>query len=363
MNEEIARTRENTLPGSMPGTAVLQNLQQNLHQTQQTNNVFVNQTLAQPTQTLSTDNFCSLLKEVPVKLENITKLLPDGSNFDIWDADIQEFLGMIPGASVYLHEDAMPHVDGWNVSIGNGVNSVIHWTVDRQLGMRLREHSTYPSARMIYLRNLYSGETFANRLAIFHQIKSSVYDPSVMTLDAHISKISELRRCLEKSGMMLTDDVFGAFLACGTPAGFPDIAGTFEPALLANPKAIISASKITRALGAADISFKRQNPTSSEALAMTSKDNSDGKDKLKCQYCKKRGHFQVDCRKKKKDEEDKKTPTTREVDAANIEAVETDVGFTGCITMNQIEVLQIATNVTQWSVIFDTGATHHVFND
>lgn len=359
MNEEVLRTQENRLPGSMPGGVVQQNLQQNLHQTQQTNNVFVNQNVAQTS--VVPGNFAALLKAVPVKLENITKLLNDGSNFDIWDADIREFLGMIPEAVIYLKEEALP-MEGWSESMANGVNGVIHWTVDRQLGMRLRKYSPYPSARMIYLRNLYSGETFANLLSLFQQLKSAMYDPSSVTLDIHISKMSELRRRLEKSGMTLTNDVFGAFLAVGTPSGFPDIAQTFEPALLADPKAIISTAKITRALGLADISFKRQNPTSSDALVVTAS-GSDGKKDLKCRYCKKKGHFQIDCRKKKKDEEDKKTPTTREVDAGKIKAADVDIGFAGCVTLQHIDVFQVGTNVLRWTVIFDTGATHHVFNN
>lgn len=359
MNREVQQA-EGRLPGSLPRGALQQNLQQNLHQTQQTNNVFVNQTL-NTTHDVST-NFATLLKAVPVKLENIMKLLADGSNFDVWDADIREFLGMIPNTVVYLQEIVLPPIEGWNDNMANGVNSVIHWTVDRQLGMRLREQSPYPSVRMTYLRSLYSGETFANRLSIFSQIKNSVYDPSSSTLDLYVSKISELRRRLEKSGMLLADDVFAAFLAVGTPNGFPDIAQTFEPALLASPKAVISTAKITRALGSADISFKRSNPSSTEAVAVSSRAGKD-KENLKCHYCKKKGHVQSDCRKKKKDEDEKKSPAAKDVEVERIEASETSIGFTGCVTLRHVDVFQIGTNVIRWTVIFDTGATHHVFND
>lgn len=163
--------------------------------------------------------------------------------------------------------------------------------------------------------------------------------------------------------MMLPDDVFAAFLAGGTPSGFPDIAQSFEPALLANPKTIISTAKITSALGAAGISFKRQNPTSAEAMATTSKGGPIDKDKLKCHYCKKKGHFQADCRRKKKDDDEKKSPTVKEVEVEKVDTADVDVGLMGCVETCQIEVLQIGTNVTRWTVIFDTGATHHVFND
>ena len=42
---------------------------------------------------------------------------------------------MIPGAVVYLEEMALPQEEGWDDNMAGGVNSVIHWTVDCQLGM------------------------------------------------------------------------------------------------------------------------------------------------------------------------------------------------------------------------------------
>lgn len=363
MNDNTHLTpEERHLPGSLPGAPVQQNVQQNLHQTQQTNNVFVNQNLA-TNHIRPSDCWSSLLKSVPVKIDNITKLLEDGTNFDVWDADLQEFLLMIPMAVEYIDEMALPELPGWSADMASGVNGIIHWTVDCQLGMRLREHSPYPLVRMTYLRNLYLGETFTNRLSIFHQIKTAVYDPSSSNLDRHISRMSELRRRLEKAGMFLTDDVFGAFLAVSTPSGFLDISATFEASLIANPKAIISTAKITRAMGLADIAFKSQHPGSTEVLSINNKDNSSSSNKDKCCYCKKKGHYQADCRKKKKDEEDKQKPSAKDVEVKEVESADADIGFIGCVKIRQIEVFQRNTDVNQWVVIFDTGATHHVFND
>lgn len=79
----------------------------------------------------------TLLKAVPIKLDNITKLLPNGSNFDLWEADISDSLTFIPGASHYLRAGALPTVVGYNEDMANGVNSVMHWTINRQLSMRI----------------------------------------------------------------------------------------------------------------------------------------------------------------------------------------------------------------------------------
>ncbi|KAG0143727.1 hypothetical protein CROQUDRAFT_166539 [Cronartium quercuum f. sp. fusiforme G11] len=78
------------------------------------------------------------MKAVPVKIDNISKLLSDGSNLDIWIADIEQYLTMIPGAADQLKEGALSTVAGWKDELAQGVNSMIHWTIDRQLGMRRR---------------------------------------------------------------------------------------------------------------------------------------------------------------------------------------------------------------------------------
>lgn len=340
--QEVGQTEVNNQ--SRP-PSVQQNLQQNLHQNVHNNHVFVQQNVASTTTNVRADSFSIMLKAVPVKIEHITKLLPDGSNFDIWDADVREFLGMIPDAVKYLEAQALPTVIGWNDDIANGVNGIIHWTIDRQLGMRLRDLSAYLSVRMTHLKNLYSGETFANRLSIFQQIKQSSYDPTSGTLDNYIARQSGLRRRLEKSGMYIPDDIFAAFLAVGTPSNFPDIAQTFEAGLLINPKATISTANVTRALGAADISYKRLNTQTTEALATTSKDGQSSKSKDKCRYCNKKGHYQADCRKKKKDEEEKKSPSAKNVEVEKVETADADIGFTGCVTTQHIEVFQPETDV------------------
>ncbi|KAG0141343.1 hypothetical protein CROQUDRAFT_33165, partial [Cronartium quercuum f. sp. fusiforme G11] len=132
-------------------------------------------------------------------------LLSDGSNFNVWAADVEQYLTMIPGAADYLKEGALPTVAGWKDDLAQGVNSIIHWTVDSQLGMQLRDYSPVPSVRMSHLRNLYLGKTFANCLALFDQLKHSTYDLSATMLDIHISKMVGIQQHLEKAGLELLD--------------------------------------------------------------------------------------------------------------------------------------------------------------
>lgn len=136
--------------------------------------------------------FAMLLKAVPIKLDAITKLNANGDNFDLWEADIVDYLTFIPDATEYLKPGAFPNVKGFNEDMANSFNSVIHWTIDRQVGMRVRKVSPYPSGRMNELRWLFSGVLYANRLSLLSQPTTSKYIPGSTTLDAYLSKISNI---------------------------------------------------------------------------------------------------------------------------------------------------------------------------
>ncbi|KAG0140524.1 hypothetical protein CROQUDRAFT_136652 [Cronartium quercuum f. sp. fusiforme G11] len=207
---------------------------QNLHQ-----QIFVQQPAGPMT---NTDSFAVMLKAVPVKIDNISKLLSDGSNFDVRAADVKQYLTMIPGVADYLKEGALPMVSGWKDDLAQG-----------------------------------------------------------------------------KAGLELPDDVFVAFLAVGVPRGFPDITHSFEATILANPKTKVTTAAITRALGASDIAYKRQTRELTKVLvATTSRYTSNfvhkDKSKEKCHYCNKKGHYKAVCRKRIKDEANRNSLSTNELE-------------------------------------------------
>lgn len=305
--------------------------------------------------------FAMQLKAVPIKLDNITRLLPDGSNFDLWEADITDFLTFIPGASHYLRTGALPTVVGYNDDMANGVNSVMHWTIDRQLSMRIQKFSMTPCKRMEELRRLFSGVSYANRLSLLSQLTLSKYDPSTQTLDVYFAHMSNIRDHLEISGMTVNDDVFAGILALGVPNDFPDIAHTFEASVLAQPKTQISASEVMRTMTAGDVSYKRNHPTASEAMKITVGDGKKDVKDVQCHYCSKQGHYARDCRKKQKDKKDKKPST--EVGEAEPEVEDVDIGFNACVYSINVEISRLETNIESHLVVFNTGATHHVFNN
>lgn len=228
--------------------------------------------------------FAILLKAVPIKLDVITKLTADGVNFDVWEADIVDYSTFIPDAPEYLKAGALPTCKGYLEDMANGVKSVIHWTIDRQLGMRIRKMSPYPSVRMDEIRKIFSGVSYANRLSLLSQLTESKYKPGVSTLDVSFSKMANIRERLGISGMEVSDDIYAGLLALGAPSDFPDIAHTFEAALLANPKARINSSNVMRTMGAGDVLYKRNRPTSTDTMKGSVSNSKKDSKEASCHY-------------------------------------------------------------------------------
>lgn len=277
--------------------------------------------------TVAAPNFAVLLKAVPLKLDGIIKLVADGSNFDLWEADFKEFLTFIPDAIRYLHHTAVPTAKGFSNEMANGVNSIMHWTIDRQLAMRIRKGNPCPSVRMDELRRLFSGVSYANRLSLLSQLTSLKYDGSSGTVDSFFAQATNIRDRLELSGMFIPDDVYGGILALAVPNDFPDIAHTFEASLLADPKHVISSSSVMRVINAGDVSYRRSHPTGAEAMKANVSDGK--KDSRTCHYCQKVGHIAKECRKKLKEKkEGKEKATVQAVTMEEAEAKEVDIGYT-----------------------------------
>lgn len=72
-------------------------------------------------------------------------------------------------------------------------------------------------------------------------------------------------------------------------------------------------------------------------------------------------HYARDCQKKQKDKKDKKVET--EVAEKEPELEEADIGFSVCVLQINVKISRLETDIEAFLTVFDTGATHHVFNN
>ncbi|KAH9818452.1 hypothetical protein DFH28DRAFT_1106029 [Melampsora americana] len=313
-----------------------QTLNQTLHQNQQN---IQNQNLQQTTiqnffNTAAGSNhdepFSALLRACPIKLDKIAALNADGTNFDIWDADFRRLIRMFPGCPIYLDPGALPREPGWNEDLADGVNTLIHWTIDKHLSLRLEQQSSNPCERYAYLNSQFSGQTYASRISLHYDLYHTMYDPSSSTIDGHIANMSAIRRKLERSGMLIGDDNFAAALANSMPTDFPNVTHTFETTIRTTPNALITTSNMTWALGAADIAHRKGKSGVPEGLSLAAKP-SNSKYQIRCHFCKKKGHKEDVCRSKLKAERIKDRPngSASNSDTRIVEPQFADIDFTG----------------------------------
>lgn len=196
--------------------------------------------------------FAALTKDLPIKLTSITKLERDGSNFQHWEVDFQSYVAFAPDIAGYLSDEMTPDVGEYKSDFAEVVNSIIHWTIDRELALALQD-IPHPAGRVAELRKQFAGVSFAARQTGMKVLTSMTYDSKSTTLDAHLMAIRSQRDKLKRIGVSVSDDVFALILANSIPSSFLDISSSFEASLLQDPTTIVSASDVARSLGAADV--------------------------------------------------------------------------------------------------------------
>lgn len=202
------------------------------------------------------------------------------------------------------------------------------------------------------------------------ELTTIVYDSKTTTIDQHIMLMREKRDALTRIGLRLADDTFAILLANSVHSGFTDIASAFKSRLLIDEEHVISTSDVTKALGAADVTYRRTGVGSEVLKVWTRPQNRSGtSDQRTCFWCDMKGHAVRDCRKKKEHDRAKASGQQggkSESRSAKLTEVEADV--TEAISSpwdDPVEVTVSPVDLPRESTVavFDTGATHHVFND
>lgn len=122
-------------------------------------------------------------------------------------------------------------------------------------------------------------------------------------------------------------------------------------------------------MGAADVAHRRAT-TGAEVMKVSTKPRAGGLsgDGRTGFWCDIKGHTIRDCRKKKEHDQAKASGSNSKVDTkaarvAEVEAKMAEAGFAPWDDPKEVTVSPITVHSDQSMSVFDTGATHHVFND
>lgn len=118
------------------------------------------------------------------------------------------------------------------------------------------------------------------------------------------------------------------------------------------------------------MAFRRRETSIKAMKTLVSTSSYDGKPEGRsCNYCYIKGHLKADCRKHMAAEKraaDSKSSgggsTSKKVSAKEIEADMADVGLLPWDEPNKVTVSKLDIDLDKDESVFDTGATHDVFN-
>lgn len=310
----------------------------------------------------------AMTKDVPIKMTSITQLARDGSNYRHWELDFLSYIGFIPDVAEYVKGEKQVTDDYYKQEFAEVFNCVIHWTIDRELSLSL-QGIALPFERIEELRKQFSGVSFAARQSSMKELCGMMYDSKATSLDQHVASMRGKRDHLCRIGVRLPDDVFAIILSNSVPQVFPDIASAFESRLLLNENHTILSSDVTKALGAADVVHRRVSAGAEVMKVWTRpRGNRSSTEGRTCFWCDVKGHTIRDCQKKKEHKKSNSSGSgskhdSKSVKITEVEADAASVGFAPWEDPKEVTVSPINLTVDSSEAVFDTGATHNVFND
>lgn len=313
--------------------------------------------------------FAAMTKDCPIKMSSITKLERDESNYCHWELDFFSYIGFLPEIAEYVTGQKEESNEDYKQDFAEVMNCIIHWTIDRELLLSIQEIRS-PYMRVEELRKKFSGVLFAARQAGMKDLMLMTYDLKTSSMDQHIMMMREKRDALGRIGVRLPDDVFVIILLNSMLLGFPDIATNFENCILLDENHIISSSNITKALAAEDVSH-RQSGQGAEVLRVGTKPFNRGGsgDPRTCFWCDMKGHTIRECRKKKEHDKNKASSSqSAKTDSKTTRTVEVEADVAVMASSPWDDPVKVTVSPVDISIksdvgVFDTGATHHVFND
>ena len=219
-----------------------------------------------------------------------------GSNWSSWSGVFSAFLQLNDIDCILTHETLPSGVDSdnWN-SIQKKAKAFLRLYCTTDVYSAVESDINFPSfkAKFEQLRDTYGSVGSTSTFNLWIRLTQACLDDG-SPLAPQFAKLNEARIQLANSGMGVSDVQYCLILLNALPSSYEVVASTL---LASGPAASLKPSEIVARV--LNEEGRKIGPSGSlNAARAGNQDHSN----LICHYCKKQGHIQRDCRKKKRDE-------------------------------------------------------------
>lgn len=332
--------------------------------------------------------FCfSVVSQVSVKetmaeefsVRHTTKF--DGTNFQAWKFQMRHILISYNVYDLVMGTRARPALPGDN---DNAIVAENKWVRDNSKAMSLIATTMEPS-QMEYLltcetaaemwmklSNIHEQKTASNKFLLaqkFHEYRMNPTDSVVQ----HVAKLQNMARQLSDIGENVSDVHVMSKILGSLPSKYNALRTAWDSVdperqtinylqerLIKEESRLTVEDETTSAFAAISLSKHKQGKTD---MKNGSNSQSNKKTVFECYYCKKKGHYARDCRKRKRDRKDDRGQSRQRDDSGNCAFVATASSHGGetrnsAPSNEQVAYIMNLENSEVW--ITDSGASRHI---
>jgi hypothetical protein len=281
----------------------------------------------------------------------------DGSNWALWSSRFLALLRM-NGQRKHVTADKDPADKEWD-DVEEMILGVFEMYVQKDVWAFVTDETKFKTCKLKWeeLKRIYGGTASMATFNTWVALTSTMLDES-SPMFPQLQKLNDARNTLAEKEMTITDLQFCFILIKSLPESYASVASTL---LAIGAPADLSAQTIQARIVNEENRRKILPVASLNKVAPVKKKGD--KAGIKCYYCQKIGHKSNECRKKKKDEADRKDKAAGAQapgKSVNAHIVPTTAFITEVPdTDNEdLRVSLYAVSRSRW--IVDSGATHHI---
>ena len=287
-----------------------------------------------------------------------------GQNWNVWSGVLTAILQLNEVDSILTHDSCPTGVDAddW-ASVQKKTKAYLRLYTSADVYSTVDSDADFPSFKSKYdrLRDTYGGVGSTSVFNLWIELTQARLDDN-SPLAPQLAKLNETCVKLSNASMGVSNIQYCLILLHALPKAYEVVASTL---LASGPASALKYSKITARI----LNEEGRKSGPSASLNAAHAPIKSGKKKknhanLTCHYCNKKGHIQPDCRKKKKDNADKKkngedgNSADNGKKSANAHVLVESSASVEEVNDDELEVGLYTAVRTRW--MMDSGATHHM---